>query len=179
MTKYADIPHNGRVADVCLVLEGSYPYVTGGVSSWAHSLLLAQQDLTFHLVCLLPAHGDMDVRYELPGNVISLTNILIDKPRRGPKSNRRFANPKPKRGANSNRRVGDPVPARSANSNRRIGDTKPRRGAKSILRRAHPAATHPIASKTPRQRRYSSIDESFHHGAILNGAPRSRASSAS
>jgi len=134
MTKYADIPHNGRVADVCLVLEGSYPYVTGGVSSWAHSLLLAQQDLTFHLVCLLPAHGDMEVRYELPGNVISLTNILIDKPRRGPKSNRRFANPKPKRGANSKRRLGDPVPARSANSNRRIGDTKPRRGAKSIRR---------------------------------------------
>ena len=108
MTKYADIPHRGRVADVCLVLEGSYPYVTGGVSSWTHNLLLAQQNLTFHLVCLLPAHGDMHVRYELPSNVISLTNILIDKPRRGPKLNRRLADTKP-RGANSNRRIGDPV----------------------------------------------------------------------
>ncbi len=90
MTRYVDIPHRGREADVCLVLEGSYPYITGGVSSWTQNLLLAQQDLTFHLVCLMPAHGDMEMRYELPQNVISLTNILVDKPRRGAKSIRRI-----------------------------------------------------------------------------------------
>lgn len=90
MTRYVDIPHHGREADVCLVLEGSYPYITGGVSSWTQNLLLAQQDLTFHLVCLMPAHGDMEMRYELPQNVISLTNILVDKPRRGAKSIRRI-----------------------------------------------------------------------------------------
>ena len=35
-------PLEGRVgtdsADVCLVLEGTYPYVSGGVSAWVHDL---------------------------------------------------------------------------------------------------------------------------------------------
>jgi glycosyltransferase involved in cell wall biosynthesis len=91
VTTYVDIPHCGRIADVCLVLEGCYPYITGGVSSWTHDLLLAQQDLTFHLVCLMPAQGPTEVRYEVPQNVISLTNIQVDKPRRGAKSTRRIA----------------------------------------------------------------------------------------
>ena len=26
-------------ADICLILEGTYPYVTGGVSGWAHGLI--------------------------------------------------------------------------------------------------------------------------------------------
>ena len=26
-------------ADVCLVVEGTYPYVAGGVSSWLHALI--------------------------------------------------------------------------------------------------------------------------------------------
>ena len=30
----ADI--RASAADVCLVLEGTYPYVSGGVSSWVH-----------------------------------------------------------------------------------------------------------------------------------------------
>ena len=107
MTKHVDIPHAGQVADVCLILEGSYPYVTGGVSSWTHELLLAQQNLTFHLVCLLPAHGDMAARYELPSNVISLTNIRIDKPRGDAKLTRRLGKPSPRWGPRSNRRVGD------------------------------------------------------------------------
>ena len=30
-------------ADICLILEGAYPFVAGGVSSWAHELIQAQQ----------------------------------------------------------------------------------------------------------------------------------------
>ena len=47
------------VADVCLVLEGTYPYVEGGVSSWTHELINRQSHLTFHLVCLLPKDADL------------------------------------------------------------------------------------------------------------------------
>ena len=36
-------------ADVCLILEGTYPYVTGGVSGWAHGLIKEQSHLSFHL----------------------------------------------------------------------------------------------------------------------------------
>jgi polysaccharide biosynthesis protein PelF len=64
-------------ADVCLVLEGTYPYVAGGVSSWTHDLLLAQPDLTFHLVCLLPREAHLTPRYDVPPNVAGITPIVV------------------------------------------------------------------------------------------------------
>ncbi|HCO91849.1 MAG TPA: hypothetical protein DIT40_12840, partial [Alphaproteobacteria bacterium] len=33
-------------ADVCLLLEGTYPYVTGGVSNWVHDVIGMQSDKT-------------------------------------------------------------------------------------------------------------------------------------
>ena len=66
-------------ADVCLILEGTYPYVTGGVSAWTHDLLIAQKDLTFHLVTLLPRNANLTLRYELPRNVLSLSKIFIQE----------------------------------------------------------------------------------------------------
>jgi polysaccharide biosynthesis protein PelF len=68
-----------RSADVCLILEGTYPYVTGGVSSWTHDLLLAQKDLTFHLVTLLPMNASLIRRYDLPRNVVGTTEIFIQQ----------------------------------------------------------------------------------------------------
>ena len=65
------------MADVCLILEGTYPYVTGGVSTWTHDLLLAHSELTFHLVTLLPRNNDLKLRYTIPANVISTTNVVI------------------------------------------------------------------------------------------------------
>jgi hypothetical protein len=38
-----------READVCIILEGAYPFIAGGVSSWTHDLIRANSDLTFHL----------------------------------------------------------------------------------------------------------------------------------
>ena len=66
-------------ADVCLVLEGTYPFVTGGVSSWTHDLLCAQKDTSFHLLCLLPENADPKHRYKLPGNIVSLTTVTVGK----------------------------------------------------------------------------------------------------
>ena len=64
-------------ADVCLILEGTYPYITGGVSSWTHDLLLAQKDLRFHLVALVPKGAQLNSRYEIPGNVVAQSTIEI------------------------------------------------------------------------------------------------------
>jgi polysaccharide biosynthesis protein PelF len=64
-------------ADVCLILEGTYPYVTGGVSSWTHDLLLAHKGLRFHLVALVPKGAQLNPRYEIPRNVIGQTTIEI------------------------------------------------------------------------------------------------------
>jgi glycosyltransferase involved in cell wall biosynthesis len=64
-------------ADVCLILEGTYPYVTGGVSSWTHDLLLAQKELNFHLVMLLAPNSELKPRYKVPENVISMTHVTL------------------------------------------------------------------------------------------------------
>lgn len=65
-------------ADVCLILEGSYPYVTGGVSGWAHGLIEEQNHLTFHLVAIMPRDGELEMKYNLPSNVIGLTTIRLN-----------------------------------------------------------------------------------------------------
>jgi polysaccharide biosynthesis protein PelF len=66
-----------RQADVCIVLEGTYPYVPGGVSNWTNDLLYAQRDLTFHLVCLMPRNADLTPRYQIPPNVTGITHVEV------------------------------------------------------------------------------------------------------
>lgn len=61
---------SSQQADICLILEGAYPFVSGGVSSWMHDMIKGQPDLTFHLVALTPEREQPELRYELPENVI-------------------------------------------------------------------------------------------------------------
>lgn len=72
-----------RVADVCLVLEGTYPYVSGGVSTWVHDLIRAQSHLTFHLICVLPLDANPKEKYTIPENVIGIQNLFLQKLPRG------------------------------------------------------------------------------------------------
>ena len=39
--------------DICLLLEGTYPYVMGGVAQWVHHLTGALQEYTFSLAVIL------------------------------------------------------------------------------------------------------------------------------
>lgn len=73
-----------READVCLVLEGTYPYVTGGVSNWAHDLIRAQCHLSFHLVALVPPGPEAPMRFELPPNVAGVTRVELQALPAGP-----------------------------------------------------------------------------------------------
>lgn len=67
-----------KMADVCLILEGSYPYVRGGVSGWTHELIESQPHLNFALVALIPRDDeDPKMRYELPDNVTSFDTVRI------------------------------------------------------------------------------------------------------
>jgi glycosyltransferase involved in cell wall biosynthesis len=66
-------------ADVCLILEGTYPYVTGGVSNWAHGLIQDQNHLSFHLCAIVPRDADLELKYTLPNNVIGLTTIRLNE----------------------------------------------------------------------------------------------------
>jgi len=64
-------------ADVCLVLEGTYPYVMGGVSKMTHDLIVAQQHLKFSILTLLAPNSKRELKYQLPENVIDLKVIEL------------------------------------------------------------------------------------------------------
>lgn len=62
--------------DVCLVLEGTYPYVPGGVSSWVHTILTRLPQRAFSLLHIGPypdAYGEP--RYHVPNNVTGMTEM--------------------------------------------------------------------------------------------------------
>src|SRR5438876_2627506 len=78
-----------ELADVCLMLEGTYPYVTGGVSAWTHDLITAHKDLSFHLVTLLPIGASTKLRYAIPNNVVSHSTTFVQQLQPGRMSDRR------------------------------------------------------------------------------------------
>lgn len=58
------------VADICLILEGTYPFIRGGVSSWVHQIITGLPEFTFALVFIGGARKHYGPRqYELPSNV--------------------------------------------------------------------------------------------------------------
>ena len=42
----------GHAADVAFLLEGTYPYVSGGVSHWVHEIISGLPDITFSVIFL-------------------------------------------------------------------------------------------------------------------------------
>lgn len=72
-------------ADICLVLEGTYPYVYGGVSGWTHDMIRNLSHLTFHVVTILPRDEKPQLKYELPPNVVGLTPLFLQRMPEGEK----------------------------------------------------------------------------------------------
>jgi len=66
------------MTDVCLILEGTYPYVSGGVSSWVNDLMRRLSDTTFS-VAYLGAHNTKEKKmyYTLPENVHDFYEVDI------------------------------------------------------------------------------------------------------
>lgn len=67
-------------ADVALLLEGTFPYVSGGVSSWVNQIIRAFPDIRFALVFLGSRRSDYgELKYTLPDNVVHLeTHFMHD-----------------------------------------------------------------------------------------------------
>jgi glycosyltransferase involved in cell wall biosynthesis len=60
-------------ADIGLLLEGTYPYVSGGVSSWVHQVIRAFPEYRYALVFLGSTPEDYgEMKYRLPENVVHL-----------------------------------------------------------------------------------------------------------
>lgn len=62
--------------DVLLTTEGTYPYVTGGVSTWAHQLLTGLVEMRF-VVYSVVANPNASLRYEPPRNVAHLVQVPL------------------------------------------------------------------------------------------------------
>ncbi len=67
-------------ADIALLLEGTFPYVSGGVSSWVNQIIRAFPELRFAIVFIGSRREDYgEMRYVLPDNVVHLeTHYLYD-----------------------------------------------------------------------------------------------------
>ncbi len=64
--------------DVCLLLEGTYPFVSGGVSSWIHNLIKGMPELTFTAVCILASSKEKaEYRYDVPDNFVDPKIIYL------------------------------------------------------------------------------------------------------
>lgn len=64
---------------VCMILEGSYPYVHGGVSSWMHQYIQAMPEVDFVLWCIGAQAGNRGhYKYELPENVVEVHEVFLD-----------------------------------------------------------------------------------------------------
>lgn len=58
-------------ADIALLLEGTFPYVSGGVSSWVDQMIRAYPEYRFAIVFLGSRREDYTTpKYELPANVV-------------------------------------------------------------------------------------------------------------
>lgn len=66
------------MTDVCLLLEGTYPFVTGGVSTWIHQLVSAMQDVRFSILHISAVpNARREFKYRLPPNVLDLDDLYL------------------------------------------------------------------------------------------------------
>ncbi|MFA5528091.1 MAG: GT4 family glycosyltransferase PelF [Peptostreptococcales bacterium] len=63
---------------VCMIVEGSYPYVVGGVSSWVHQLIASFPGIEFNIIAIIT---DRTLRgkfvYEFPENLTKIYEIYL------------------------------------------------------------------------------------------------------
>ncbi|MFO1144220.1 MAG: GT4 family glycosyltransferase PelF [Amaricoccus sp.] len=64
-------------ADVCLVVEGCYPYVAGGVANWLDWLMRSLPEVTFSVISIVVDDRPLTWKYELPQNVIAFQDVPL------------------------------------------------------------------------------------------------------
>ena len=64
---------------ICMIAEGSYPYIAGGVSSWINQIILAFPEHKFKIISIMPSGNEnIELKYKIPDNVIKIRTIFLD-----------------------------------------------------------------------------------------------------
>ncbi len=65
---------------ICIIAEGSYPYIIGGVSGWIQTLVTGLSECQF-IICTIGAQKKSKGRfnYRVPDNVLAVKEIFLDE----------------------------------------------------------------------------------------------------
>ncbi|MDO4325028.1 MAG: GT4 family glycosyltransferase PelF [bacterium] len=64
---------------ICVILEGCYPYVTGGVSTWMHQYIQAMPQHEFVIWAIGASSKDKGkFKYKLPENVVEVQEVFLN-----------------------------------------------------------------------------------------------------
>ena len=66
-------------SDVCMILEGCHPFVTGGVSSWVQMLISNLPELSFSILVISPDEKEKEARYKYPPNIKEVVEVAIEQ----------------------------------------------------------------------------------------------------
>jgi polysaccharide biosynthesis protein PelF len=70
------------MTDVCLILEGTYPYKTGGVTTWIRALLEGLPELSFSVAHLYYGPKPSRMMVPIPANLTEITLIALNEQER-------------------------------------------------------------------------------------------------
>jgi glycosyltransferase involved in cell wall biosynthesis len=70
----------GREPDICLIVEGCYPHIMGGVSSWVDWLMRSLPDHSFALVSVVSGTEPRVGKYAFPPNLVKFAELDLKGP---------------------------------------------------------------------------------------------------
>ena len=73
--KWRQLERSSNAADICLIVEGCYPFVKGGVSSWLQWLMNNQPQFTFSVVAIFPGTENLTAQFDAPDNLVAFKLI--------------------------------------------------------------------------------------------------------
>ncbi len=70
----------GQEPDICLIVEGCYPHILGGVSSWVDWLMRSLPLHRFGLISLVSGNEPRSPKYEFPPNLVRFLELDLKGP---------------------------------------------------------------------------------------------------
>lgn len=65
-------------ADICLIVEGGYPYIVGGVAYWMDAFMRACSGLKFHVITISISSQPKVRKFSILDNIVGTTDVILD-----------------------------------------------------------------------------------------------------